>query len=199
MKSKIGLFSLVIVVLCTLLFHSCKKHNDDNPIIPAVCTDFIYKDYVPDTIIHMPNNYTTTLFALNINNDSLPDINFYLDRYPENSGPHVYDACQIVANGKDSLEFIARAVPFYNRSLDSGQYICDTNHAYFAMNLEWSSSIQYIYYFPFTEKGFIGFRIRKHGNYYFGWLRVQVVSDDLIIDDYALSNCPNMGICMGQH
>jgi len=191
MKRQLYILPFAIIII------ACSKNDH---IQPTSCSNIYYKDYNPDTNVHMP--FLDTLsFYLDVNNDSLADMRFYLHHYYENYGPHYYDSYTISIIGTDRLQFISTAwfSGPCNSPLDTSLYISNTNQVQPSFQIEYIAPVSMIQCCSFSQKGYIGFRLNQNGQNYFGWIHLAINSfTNLIIDDFAMCLCPNSSIKIGQ-
>ena len=68
----------VIFILVVLVFigYSCKKERDSGSILPKI-NNLFYYDFVPDIVATVPRNDTLSYY-LDVNNDSIYDMKFFL-------------------------------------------------------------------------------------------------------------------------
>src|SRR6187200_449893 len=85
---------LVFLFCCILLFANCTKDHLADPSIPEAAI-IHYVDYSPDSILHSTDVNVGASYELDLNNDSLPDLRFYLYHSLYQHGPHTYDEYNI--------------------------------------------------------------------------------------------------------
>ena len=189
-----------------IVFNSCHKNhdNEDSPIDQndslSICADVFYKDFIPDTIINFP--YLNTLvFDLKVNSDSIPDIRFNLNHHNWNYGPHIYDSYLIWMDSLNSMQFIATNYcdgPC-SWALDSNDIICDTNKIVSHFELFRKTMENSLECGCFSTMGFVGFKFKNANNIFYGWIRLKADYSGLLINDFAICNCPNKPIKIGYH
>ena len=192
----------VIFILVVLVFigYSCKKERDSGSILPKI-NNLFYYDFVPDIVATVPRNDTLSYY-LDVNNDSIYDMKFFL-----------YNTTTVVAHQEeveysirvskiDSLNFLLKAL-YCNGpcqpSTDSGVYIKKTDMVANELYLELNNYQAFIHCHCFISKKYVGFKLIKNGEEYLGWVRFQAYRDSLIIDDYALRLTSNDSLCIGSH
>ncbi len=189
------LYYLVII----LFVFSCRK-KDELPssqcISTSNCNDILYKDLNVDSTFIMPVN--SSIHFLDINNDSIVDLRFSLyHNYTVYTPSFSFHSYVIRIDGIDST--IKIISPQNEASLDTS-YVISTNSPTTNYGADLLRIQMYSFpYEPFLTKGFVGFKLFRNGNHFYGWIRLKATTSGLIIDDFALNKCTNSSIKVGFH
>ena len=120
----------VIFILVVLVFigYSCKKERDSGSILPKI-NNLFYYDFVPDIVATVPRNDTLSYY-LDVNNDSIYDMKFFLFNTTTVVAHQEEVEYSIRVSKIDSLNFLLKDL-YCNGpcqpSIDSGIYIKKTD------------------------------------------------------------------------
>ncbi|MBP6532230.1 MAG: hypothetical protein KA285_03045 [Bacteroidia bacterium] len=195
MKKAIFILGALITILS-----SCKKERDGGSVLPNV-NNLFYYDFVPDIVATVPRNDTLSYY-LDVNNDSIYDMKFFLFNTTTVVAHQEEVEYSIRVSKIDSLNFLLKDL-YCNGpcqpSIDSGIYIKKTDMIENELYLELNNYQAFIHCHCFISKKYVGFKLIKNGEEYLGWVRFQAYRDSLIIDDYALRLTSNDSLCIGSH
>lgn len=185
--------SLFILIIVAIFTNSCEKEKVQKAIPEAIyigCkTNYI--DFAPDSLFRMPV-LDYKIYSLDLDYDSQNDLLIKCDNKLAYFGPHKYDEYNIEIEGINNVQFTLS----YNQLILEGSFINS--------KLPYSSSLKILTSpggtMQFTsEKGFIGFRKFVNGSYYYGWMRIEVINNNLLMYDLAINKCKNKAIKVGYH
>ncbi len=190
--------ALFILVVISIIGFSCKKDKTITNNLPKV-NNLIYKNFIPDIVVVVPRNDTMSYY-LDVNNDSIIDMQFFLSSSTTIVG-HQEEVVYISrVSNIDSLNFLLKSL-YCNGpcqpSIDSGIFIKTTDMKSNQLYLELNDYPSYIHCHCYISKKYAGFKLNKNGQEYLGWVRFQAYRDSLIIDDYAISLTPSDSLMIG--
>lgn len=185
------LFSLVFIMV------SCKKEKEKLFDSPSL---IYYNDFVPDTVMTVHYGDSMSYF-LDVNNDSIYDIQFFLDcrliMFAHQYTPEYYKSVK----GINGTELIVE--PGYcngpcSPPVDSGIYINVNRSSTSHVTIEAHEALWY-HCHCFSSKNYMGIKLTKNSNIYLGWMRISTDQYTLSIDDYAMTLYPMDSIQVGSH
>ncbi|MEO5674833.1 MAG: T9SS type A sorting domain-containing protein [Chitinophagales bacterium] len=170
----------------------------------AAKAQVIYHDIVPDVILSRTSQSLPfdTLYALDLNADSITDFIIYLRSYTTSGNSQV-----LYSEGIQPQSFNNVAVRSQQSFLPFQFEDCETVDTINA-GASWTSSYGafniYTYSSPYgvgkVNDFFVGLRFDLNSNFRYGWVRMDINPDSgrsLVIKDYAYETIPNSGIKAG--
>ncbi|MCB2206949.1 MAG: T9SS type A sorting domain-containing protein [Bacteroidetes bacterium] len=175
----------------------------------GIKAQIVYTD-IPDTTINYPTieylGSGTNILNIDLNNDSIPDFYFYLEKWQEwvtPSAQPVYTVSEIKSSHQENniciVEFSTAPCTYVFTENDT----IDSNCAW---NLQYDFSVIGVSVegfavscdLPFQDK-YYGLSFNIDNNIHYGWLQIDVNEDgEIILKGYAYNTIPNEPITAGQ-
>jgi len=192
-------YSIFILATLVLVEFSCNKKTNSNESSTADSSTsyqtIFYKHYNPDTLILPYKNE----FYLDVNNDSINDLRFFLFHYTESFGGNVWDCYLLGIGSEDSLRFITKQGSYTLCSipLDSNMSISDQDKLIIQIDI--ANSCEVCCYFD--KKKYVGFILRKDNMKYYGWIKFCKTPDydAVLIEEFATLKTTTGYIKAGWH
>lgn len=178
-----------------------------DPLPMACLGPLYYNGFSPDTTFYMPVQYGIVHYFLDVDNDSQSDVMFKFEHSTKYSNGKYREFNWIDLVGIDSLYFtITSANAIFCNSgcrqpLDSTVWISSKSLTYQRFDILYLDPSSYISCACFDKMAYAGFIYIKNGKTYLGWIRFMTTpyKYDLIIDAFAIFDCPGSSIRMGEH
>ena len=199
MKNLLPALCFVLVAMA-----SCRKDQSvpppDTKVDSTACYSFYYNHFQPGLLIKTTLNHDVTR-EVDINNDSIADIRFYVWHHFEDS---IHSAYGVTAVAMDSIRFIIKSAACgapCQAPLNAGNIIYVNNATTRELVLKAVSPSSLTDCGCFNTEKYIGFIIKKAEQEYLGWISI-VTIDSLSVElqDVAITKCPKQfSIEIGKH
>lgn len=189
--NKLPLYALVLFIV--LIFTHCSKEDDQSSAKPKTQNEIYYQTFNVDT-----TNFDNDTINYDVNGDSILELQLtkYINTDSSSSANIHYSGT--IECIEDSMVFCyIRTEPNWTM-LELGYEIYHTNIYNWQSLIVYSGSTPYISaqhywaYNVFTD--YIGFKLIKGNNNYFGWFRLK----HFRVAEIAINNIPNSSIIVGQ-
>ncbi len=194
-------------------FLSCRKSHLE-------VDDIYYYNIIPDTTITSVSSYypfsgipnpndSTASIQIDLDNDGINDITLSVSHYYQwqsASNPLSNYFYQSGLNMINSIDSIA-TLNYYDTQFGVNLTVLNFLHINDAINsnlrYHTSATIKSIVFWGPSYNGpygdsYVGFKIKRNGNYHYGWILISRSGSNLTIKEFALNRTPNRKILAGQ-
>ena len=209
-KLLVFIIMMVFSVSILVFYNSCQKEistpiktNDALKANVSSSSPIVYIDVVPDS--NVTGGSASPTYNLDLNNDGIYDFTFYVGVGRVRCGTGLVSLSSAKVSPIGSL----------NAIMDSGKYpgALDTNTVIGKAGIKWSSAtLQILRSFdqclgwPSRSLGnwnagedkYLGLKLIKGADIFYGWIRLTVNIGWLIVRDYAYNSSSNKQILAGQ-